>query len=212
MKIKNGLLVAVASLCLSATQMAFNRKPAEKDIYEIRVYRMKTNDQVTQVDNFLKNAYLPALHRLGVSKIGVFKNVGIDTAAEKSTYVLIPLRSLEGDQVELKTDLLQMLPITRMALLISLLPSTPRLIHASRPSYYGPSIKWPISNLHHLRAILLKGFMNCVVMKDPVKNYIRRKCTCSMKVAKYPYSKGLGSTPFSMLKYWQVVVCQTKCT
>jgi NIPSNAP len=95
MKIKNGLLTAVASLCLSTTLMAFNRKPAEKDIYEIKVYRMKTNDQVTQVDNFLKNAYLPALHRLGVSSVGVFKNVGIDTAVEKTIYVWIPLRSLE---------------------------------------------------------------------------------------------------------------------
>ena len=56
---------------------------------------MKTSNQVTQVDNFLKNAYLPALHRLGVSHVGVFKNVGIDTALEKSIYVWIPLRSLE---------------------------------------------------------------------------------------------------------------------
>ena len=70
-------------------------KPAEKNIYLIKVYRMKTNDQVTQVDNFLKTAYLPALHRLGVSRVGVFKNIGIDTALEKSIYVWIPLRSLE---------------------------------------------------------------------------------------------------------------------
>jgi hypothetical protein len=95
MKIKNGLLMAFVLLYLSTTLVAFNRKPTEKDIYEIKVYRMKTNDQVTQVDNFLKNAYLPALHRLGVSNIGVFKNVGIDTAAEKSIYVWIPLHSLE---------------------------------------------------------------------------------------------------------------------
>ena len=95
MKIKNGLLTAVALFILSTNLMAFDSKPAEKDIYQIKVYRMKTNDQVTQVDNFLKNAYLPALRRLGVSRIGVFKNAGIDTAAEKSIYVWIPMRSLE---------------------------------------------------------------------------------------------------------------------
>src|SRR6266478_2211209 len=94
MKIKNGLLIAVALLLLS-TALAFDRKPGEKDIYQIKVYRMKTNDQVIQVDNFLKNAYLPALHRLGVSHIGIFKNVGIDTSVEKNIYVWIPLRSLE---------------------------------------------------------------------------------------------------------------------
>ncbi|MCW3108377.1 MAG: family containing protein, partial [Segetibacter sp.] len=69
MKIKNSLLIVIALLPLSTTLVAFYRKPVEKDIYEIKVYRMKTNDQVTQVDNFLKNAYLPALHRLGVSSI-----------------------------------------------------------------------------------------------------------------------------------------------
>src|SRR5258706_11447463 len=95
MKIKNGLLTKVTLLLLSINLMAFNDKPGEKDIYQVKVYRMKTNEQVTQVDNFLKNAYLPALHRLGVSHIGVFKNVGIDTALEKSIYVWIPLRSLE---------------------------------------------------------------------------------------------------------------------
>lgn len=95
MKIKNGFLMVVVLLSLSITMIAFDRKPAEKDIYQIKVYRMKTNEQVTQVDNFLKNAYLPALHRLGISSVGVFKNVGIDTAAEKSIYVLIPMPSLE---------------------------------------------------------------------------------------------------------------------
>jgi hypothetical protein len=95
MKIKNELLMAGALLSLSTTLVAFDQKTAEKDIYEIKVYRMKTNDQVSQVDNFLKNAYLPALHRLGVSSVGVFKNVGIDSAVEKSIYVWIPLRSLE---------------------------------------------------------------------------------------------------------------------
>jgi hypothetical protein len=95
MKIKKDLLMAVTVLSLFTIMMSFDRKPAGKDIYQIKVYRMKTNEQVTQVDNFLKNAYLPALHRLGVSSIGVFKNVGIDTAVEKSIYVLIPMRSLE---------------------------------------------------------------------------------------------------------------------
>ena len=101
MEIKNGVLTVVSLFILSTSLMAFGGKSAEKDIYQIKVYRMKTNDQVTQIDNFLKNAYLPALHRLGVSLIGVFKNVGIDTAVEKSIYVLIPMRSLEQlNQIE----------------------------------------------------------------------------------------------------------------
>jgi len=95
MKIKNALLMAVGLLCLCTSLTAFDRKPTERDIYEIKVYCMRTNHQVAQVDNFLKNAYQLALHRLGVSRVGVFKNVGIDTAVQKSIYVLIPLHSLK---------------------------------------------------------------------------------------------------------------------
>jgi hypothetical protein len=95
MKIKNGFLMVVALLALSISTMASNRKPPKKDIYQVRVYHMKTNEQVTQVDKFLQSAYLPALHRLGISSVGVFKNVGIDTAVEKNMYVLIPMHSLE---------------------------------------------------------------------------------------------------------------------
>ncbi|MCC6413594.1 MAG: NIPSNAP family containing protein, partial [Saprospiraceae bacterium] len=73
MNIKNGLLLLTSLLALGIATMAFNHKKAEKDIYQIRVYHMKSNEQVAMVDHFLKNAYLPAMHRLGVSSIGVFK-------------------------------------------------------------------------------------------------------------------------------------------
>lgn len=95
MNIKNSLLAAAAFLALIIATMAFSHKAPEKDIYQIRVYHMKSNEQVQMVDQYLKNAYLPALHRLGVNSIGVFKNVGIDTAVEKSIYVWMPLKSLD---------------------------------------------------------------------------------------------------------------------
>lgn len=95
MRIKNCLSTLVTLVFLSTYLMGFDDRPADKEIYQIKVYRMKTNEQVMKVDSFLKDAYLPALHRLGVSKVGVFKNVGIDTSVEKSIYILIPMRSLE---------------------------------------------------------------------------------------------------------------------
>jgi hypothetical protein len=95
MKIKNGFLMIAALLSLSIIMMAFDRRPDKKELYQIKVYRMKTNEQVTQVDIFLNNAYLPALHRLGIPSIGVFKKLGLDTAREKSIYVLIPMTSLQ---------------------------------------------------------------------------------------------------------------------
>lgn len=44
-------------------------------------------------DDFLKNAYLPALHRFGIKNIGVFKPITNDTASDKRIYVLIPFSS-----------------------------------------------------------------------------------------------------------------------
>lgn len=67
----------------------------KRDYYEIKVYRVSTNEQVKKVDDFLQNAYLPALHKAGIPKIGVFHPIGNDTAIDKRVYVFIPIRSLD---------------------------------------------------------------------------------------------------------------------
>jgi hypothetical protein len=70
-------------------------KPTNKDFYQLRVYHLKDDNQVNMTDNFLKNAYLPALHRFGIKNIGVFKPLANDTASDKRIYVLIPFSSSE---------------------------------------------------------------------------------------------------------------------
>ncbi len=70
-------------------------KADQRDYYEIKLYRLASNEQVQQVDAFLKNAYLPALHRAGVKKVGVYHPIGNDTATEKRIIVFIPLPSLK---------------------------------------------------------------------------------------------------------------------
>ena len=90
---KTTSFLVLAFLLLSSAMFAH---PADKrDYYEIKLYRLNTNEQVKQVDQFLKDDYIPALHRAGIGKTGVFHPVGNDTAAEKRIYVFIPLRSLE---------------------------------------------------------------------------------------------------------------------
>ena len=66
-----------------------------QEFYVIRVYQLKTADQEARVDNHLQLALLPALHRQGITDIGVFKPVGNDTAAIRRIYLLIPFRNLE---------------------------------------------------------------------------------------------------------------------
>lgn len=68
---------------------------ASRNYYQIQVFRLTGKVQEEKVDNFLKNAYLPALHRAGIQKIGVFKPIESDTTAGKRVYIWIPFTSLE---------------------------------------------------------------------------------------------------------------------
>ena len=66
-----------------------------RDFYEIKIYGLADKHQEQEVDNFLKLVYLPALHRAGITKVGVFKPVEADTSFYgKRIYVLIPYSSL----------------------------------------------------------------------------------------------------------------------
>jgi hypothetical protein len=66
-----------------------------REYYELRTYRFKSTAQQERVEAYLEKALLPALHRLGFKKIGVFKPVETDTTYGKKLIVLIPFRSLE---------------------------------------------------------------------------------------------------------------------
>jgi len=47
------------------------------------------------MDKYLKDAFLPALHRAGIKTVGVFKPVEADTAFGKMIYVFIPYKTLD---------------------------------------------------------------------------------------------------------------------
>ena len=62
--------------------------------YEIRVYRLADAADETRMDAYLEKALVPALHRNGIKKVGVFKPIKADTIYNKRIYVLIPYKSL----------------------------------------------------------------------------------------------------------------------
>lgn len=104
------------SLCLSISFLALFSLTAlankgKTDFYQIKIYHCKSDQQVNTTEQYLKNAYLPALHRFGINKIGVFKPIDNDTVMDKRVIVFIPLSSLaEFDLIEEKIksdDLLQ---------------------------------------------------------------------------------------------------------
>ena len=93
------LLVIFFCFCLKANA-------AQKYYYQLKIYHLKTQAQEDRLDNYLQNAYLPALHRIGIKNVGVFKPVAGDTSG-KRVYVLIPFRSwgqLEGLPEKLSAD------------------------------------------------------------------------------------------------------------
>ncbi len=66
-----------------------------KQYYALRIYHFTSGEQAALIDNFLKNAYLPALHREGINMVGVFKPLANDTAADKKVVVFTTYRSLQ---------------------------------------------------------------------------------------------------------------------
>lgn len=100
-KIKIGLLTIFLLIIFSPV---FAK--VQPDFYQLKIYHLKNNDQVGQVDEYLQNVYLPALHRNGIKNIGVFKPISNDTAVIKFIYVLIPFKTeaewMKLDQILLK--------------------------------------------------------------------------------------------------------------
>jgi hypothetical protein len=72
-----------------------NGKKTAQEFYEIKIYHFKTDEQEKSIDDYLQHALLPALHRNGISKTGVFKALANDTAADKLIYVFVPLKSFD---------------------------------------------------------------------------------------------------------------------
>lgn len=69
---------------------------AKQQYYEIRIYTISGSAQEGMVDAYLKEAYIPALHRAGITKVGVFKPVETDTAGYgKQIYVFIPFKTMD---------------------------------------------------------------------------------------------------------------------
>jgi hypothetical protein len=88
------LLIIIALLPLAATASPKFAAP-KQEYYSLRVYSLKTKEQETRIDTYLQTALLPALHKMGITEVGVFKAIDNDTAAIRRVYVLIPFKNLE---------------------------------------------------------------------------------------------------------------------
>lgn len=90
---KNSTLFFLGCLLFSSSSLFAGKKAPARQYYQIKIYHLKSAAQEQRVESFLKDAFLPALHRAGIPKVGVFKPIKQDTA-DLRIYVLIPFRSL----------------------------------------------------------------------------------------------------------------------
>lgn len=79
-------------LCVLMSSLAYSQDKGY--YYQLKVYHLKTAAQEAQIDQFLKDAYIPAMHRAGIPAIGVFKPVVQDTADQR-IYVFTPVAKFE---------------------------------------------------------------------------------------------------------------------
>lgn len=89
------ITITLLVFCLLLQTVKAASPQATREFYEIRIYHLKDKEQETRMDKFLADAYLPALHKAGVAKVGVFKVVGMDTVADRRIYVFMPLKNME---------------------------------------------------------------------------------------------------------------------
>lgn len=67
---------------------------SHRDYYVIQIYHCSNQKQIDNIDNYLKNVYLPFLHKTGIKKVGVFTPITNDTSIDKTVYVWIPLKNI----------------------------------------------------------------------------------------------------------------------
>lgn len=85
-------LLATATL---ATAQAQSVKAApKKELYELRTYTLRFGSPQSTIENYLKDALIPALNRQNIKTVGVFREVGKTDPAK--LYVLIPHTSMDS--------------------------------------------------------------------------------------------------------------------
>ena len=91
MKFKFIVILAVlfGSICVPKVFSLSKKTP----FYEIKVYHFENANQEELIDDYLKNAFLPAMNRKGIMNVGVFKPVNNNSSEDKRIYVLVPFKS-----------------------------------------------------------------------------------------------------------------------
>lgn len=81
-----------------ATLLNVRSQDQKREYYQLKTYILANAQQEAMTDDYLKNGYLPALKRMGIANVGVFKVRPDNYVATNKIYVLTPFSS--WDQFE----------------------------------------------------------------------------------------------------------------
>jgi hypothetical protein len=108
MKRRTFLKTSIAATSLAGVVPAglgasVSEPPANRDYYELRVYRLKDGAGHTLLDPYLEKALIPGLNRLGIKPVGVFvqqertaKPAASEVVDPSVVWVVIPYPTLES--------------------------------------------------------------------------------------------------------------------
>lgn len=92
--VKASLITGAAGSILSKTGMAAPlSKRSNTEFYELRIYTLQNDAQQKIVEDYLQNAFIPALNRLGSAAVGAFTE--LKPNGQTRLFVLIPYTSLD---------------------------------------------------------------------------------------------------------------------
>ena len=125
---------------------------AQREFYELRTYDLKWGTSLELLNNYLKNALLPALNRKEVNKIGVFEEIGNNSP--NKIYVLIPYASMDQYQKIYES-----------------LPNDKNYINDSKEFNSIPYDKVPYSRYNFSHFLAFEGFQKILKPKDGMSIY-----------------------------------------
>jgi hypothetical protein len=139
--------MAALLLFMSVTFNVFGAAPATQMYYEVKIYRVDKPEQAATIENYLKEAFIPALHKFGISTVGVFKPVEADTAFGRFVYVFIPYKTAD-----------------QYAMLVTALENDQTYQKAGKDFLDAPYNNPPFSRYE---SVFLKAFKNMPVFRIP---------------------------------------------
>lgn len=83
-------VIAVLSVVILSS---FSSKP-ERENYQLKIFTLENSAQEMQMDSYLEKALIPALHKVGIDKVGVFKTIEGKNDGQKLIVLFVPLNSI----------------------------------------------------------------------------------------------------------------------